>query len=35
MNEPKVSLPLRIWRGLWKIIGFIRASLANIVFLFF
>jgi len=35
MIEPKASLPVRIWRGLWRVISFIRASLANIVFLFF
>ncbi|HMW48270.1 MAG TPA: signal peptide peptidase SppA [Cellvibrionaceae bacterium] len=35
MIEPKASLPVRIWRGIWKVVSFIRASLANIIFLFF
>ncbi len=33
MIEQKVSLPVRIWRAIWGTISFIRASLANIVFL--
>jgi protease-4 len=35
MIEPKASLPVRIWRGIWRVVSFIRASLANIIFLFF
>lgn len=35
MIEPKASLPVRIWRGIWRVISFTRASLANIIFLFF
>lgn len=35
MIEPKASLPLRIWRGIWRVVSFIRASLANIIFLVF
>jgi protease IV len=34
MSERKASLPVRIWQGLWGLVGFIRASLANILFLF-
>ncbi|RZA03838.1 MAG: signal peptide peptidase SppA, partial [Moraxellaceae bacterium] len=34
MSERKASLPVRIWQGLWGLVGFIRASLANIIFLF-
>ncbi|MEY4589525.1 MAG: signal peptide peptidase SppA [Pseudomonadota bacterium] len=33
MNKPTASLPVRIWRGFWRVISFIRASLANIMFL--